>query len=514
MTPIAPHHPSAWYRVTGLQKASMFASGFWLIALVATSLAAAALTLYAAQLQVRTASLTINGQALSIWRATEKFEAREGAYLAAEIAARGQRGTLAVLAADVERQATVLQRTTAKATAATSTLETAKADLVAAVKAADAAFAREVADKDGDDLSTAVKGWAGLATAAPAQAALGAYATARERLAHWQAAARAAEANLARPLAQARKQAMELKAVEAAPAPPKPALSADAAMRSQATVDTLLYEIGSLGNSWLGRTIRGVALLPSDFLVLMLVSAMGLLGSSLQIIYLYFTEFERRPLNFYLIRPCFGIITAFVVYIVAKAGIPLIADPARLGGDAPVNPWFIAFLAIISGLLSERAIATLLAVGTTYFRGTEAAEPARWARSDLRPAFKVAGHDPQLVRQAVRAEADEWDGWLQGRSPVPSQVQTMVSVVLQQPKRDLFSDLPPAVSPAEPSAEPAAATPADRIRDYYRADAASKAQVQKWFQDKGISEPIAIFLRSADRAADRASLAHDLKIQS
>ncbi len=501
-------HPSAWSRLERLHRFSMFATGAWLIALVTTSLVAAALTLYAAQLQARMATLTINGRGLSVWRATHEFEARDRAYQAAAIVGMGVRRRLAILEAEVERQAAVLQQAMAKAAAMGSALETERAGLLAAVTVADATFADGVADEDGDQLTAAVKARTELATNAPVKRALSVYDVARQRLARWQAAEKMAETQLAELQVEAQRQATELRAATTEVEPPPQALAGpgDAAARSQATVDVVLYEVGSLNNSWWGRRMRAVALLPSDFLVLMLVSAMGLLGSSLQIIYLYFTDFERRPINFYLIRPCFGIITAFVVYVVAKAGVPLIADPARLGGNAPVNPWFVAFLAIISGLLSERAIATLLAVGATYFRGTEAAEPARWARNDLRPLFEKAGRDPEVLRGSVKAETDEWDGWLQGHSPVPSPIQTIISAVLQQPKRDLFSDIPPIV--------PTAASPADRIRDYYRTDAASRDRVQDWLKAKGISEPVAVFLRSSDRTADRASLAHDLQIST
>src|SRR3954469_21931310 len=48
-----------------------------------------------------------------------------------------------------------------------------------------------------------------------------------------------------------------------------------------------------------------------------------------------------------------------VAFIVVKAGVPIVADASKLGGDTPINPYFVSFLAIISGLMSEKGIASL-----------------------------------------------------------------------------------------------------------------------------------------------------------
>jgi hypothetical protein len=70
-----------------------------------------------------------------------------------------------------------------------------------------------------------------------------------------------------------------------------------------------------------------------------------------------------------------------VIFIVAKAGVPVIADASKLGGEAPINPYFVSFIAIISGLMSENAIASVQARGAKFF-GSDAG-PDRWAREDL-----------------------------------------------------------------------------------------------------------------------------------
>ena len=66
-----------------------------------------------------------------------------------------------------------------------------------------------------------------------------------------------------------------------------------------------------------------------------------------------------------------------MIFIVTKAGVPVIADASKLGGDAPINPYFVSFLAIISGLMSENAIAFIQAKGAKFFGTNASAAPSQ-----------------------------------------------------------------------------------------------------------------------------------------
>ena len=93
----------------------------------------------------------------------------------------------------------------------------------------------------------------------------------------------------------------------------------------------------------------------------MLVIAMGVLGSSMQVNFATLVKNQTVTISGYVMRLTVGALTALVIFIVAKAGVPVIADTSRFGGDAPINPYLISFLAIISGLMSENAIASVQA---------------------------------------------------------------------------------------------------------------------------------------------------------
>jgi hypothetical protein len=126
-----------------------------------------------------------------------------------------------------------------------------------------------------------------------------------------------------------------------------------------------------------------------------------------------------------------------------ESGLPVIADTSRVAGDTPVNPFFISFVAIISGLMSENAIVFVQAQGAKFFAVPPDPETRRWARDDLRPVFKLANRDPEALRRAMNAEEDQFNSWISGKEPLPGNVQVLIASVLEKPPRELFTDFPP-----------------------------------------------------------------------
>jgi hypothetical protein len=119
-------------------------------------------------------------------------------------------------------------------------------------------------------------------------------------------------------------------------------------------VENALSELFTSTN-FVGRFINSLIITPPDILTLTLVISMGLLGSALQMTHALFMHGRIKAIGVYFLRLTVGAITALGIFIVAKAGVPVITDASRLGGDAPINPYFVSFLAIISGLMSENA---------------------------------------------------------------------------------------------------------------------------------------------------------------
>jgi hypothetical protein len=123
--------------------------------------------------------------------------------------------------------------------------------------------------------------------------------------------------------------------------------------------------------------------------------------------------------------------------------VPVITDASRLGGDAPINPYFVAFLAIVSGLLSENALANVQQQGEKLL-GRGAAGPDRWARRDLtpeleaQPALSLATLASHLGVSATIAAA-----MLKGEQKLDPEAQKLTAIYLRGDQRDLFTDMPP-----------------------------------------------------------------------
>ena len=210
---------------------------------------------------------------------------------------------------------------------------------------------------------------------------------------------------------------------------------------TRARLENALFELYSGG--WIGKFANKLIVTQPDILTLLLVILMGVLGSALQMTHALFklNRFERA--GAYLLRLSVGAITALVIFIVAKAGVPIIADASRLGGDAPINPYFVSFLAIISGLMSENAILSVQTQGARFFASDSPPDKLRWARSNLRESFKTANRDPDNVKHLLGAEDGQFDSWVSGKEPLPGSAQILIAGALGMSRRDLFTDLPP-----------------------------------------------------------------------
>jgi hypothetical protein len=214
----------------------------------------------------------------------------------------------------------------------------------------------------------------------------------------------------------------------------------DEAGRSR--IESALYELQP-STGLLSRIHNKLITAQPDVLTLFLVILMGVLGSALQITHAFFIENRIERPGSYFLRVCVGAITALVIFIVAKAGIPVIADATKLGGEAPINPYFVSFIAILSGLLSENAIASVQAQGTKFFGSNLPAAPDRWAREDLNILVIQPDLSLKAIGDYLGTTEDVTKSILSGKSKATAEQQKTISIYLRRPVRDLFSDMPP-----------------------------------------------------------------------
>lgn len=224
---------------------------------------------------------------------------------------------------------------------------------------------------------------------------------------------------------------------------------------TQGRLENAMYELYPPGISGI---INRLVILQSDVLTLLLVISMGVLGSSLQILDSIFRGQRRESLGSYALRLGTGAVTALVIFIVAKAGVPIVADASKLSGDAPINPYFISFVAIISGLLSEQAILTVQAKGQKFF-ATGETDPDRWAVRDLSADVQAPGLSTSTLSRYLGVSDEETAGILKGDRKATADQQRIVAVYMRRSIRELFTDIPPGTvdDPAAPAPGEAAA---------------------------------------------------------
>jgi lambda repressor-like predicted transcriptional regulator len=210
---------------------------------------------------------------------------------------------------------------------------------------------------------------------------------------------------------------------------------------SREKVENALYEL-FFNRQLLTRVSAAFITMDPDNQTLLLVVMMGVLGSSLQMTHAYCVRNQAITLSAYLLRISLGAITALVMFIVAKAGVPVLTDASRLGGDAPINPYFVAFLAIVSGLLSESALANVQQQGERLL-GASAAGPDRWARRDLTPELAAQGLSLAALASHLGVSERVAAAMLAGEEKLDPEAQKLVAIYLRGDPRDLFTDIPP-----------------------------------------------------------------------
>lgn len=190
-----------------------------------------------------------------------------------------------------------------------------------------------------------------------------------------------------------------------------------------------------------------LALMPNQLLTLFLTLAMGALGSVIHVTRTFFDQRTDEPLSWYFFRPFLGIVTAIAVFVLFKAGQIMISDassPTASSGD--LNPFFISFLAVISGLLSERAYQQILRVGVSTFK-LDAEGTLRWGvrvKDTMERQAKTAAHMVRFIDEPVDAVTK----WVSEAQPIPERSQSIIAAWLNTPARELFTDMAPNQKPA------------------------------------------------------------------
>lgn len=187
----------------------------------------------------------------------------------------------------------------------------------------------------------------------------------------------------------------------------------------------------SFGYAWLFA-------IPAEVLTLVLALVLGALGGTLHMTKVTIDGDETPPGLWYLFRPCQGILMALVVFVLMKAG-QLTMGAAD---NDTLNPYFVAFVGTVSGLLSPDAYRLVQRAGASLIPAGDD-ESDRWAIG-LAQAMQDNGVDVATLAQGIGVRIEDLTAWMAETAPVPVMQQRVVAAWLHADPRRLFtSDRPP-----------------------------------------------------------------------
>lgn len=202
-----------------------------------------------------------------------------------------------------------------------------------------------------------------------------------------------------------------------------------------------LYQLSSLDTLFFGALGR-LATVESNLLTLFLVLAMGTLGGALHLAQLFLENKEDVTAGYYLYRPFLGAIAALVVFVVVRSGVFIIAEPNGQGNGTLLSPFFVSFLAIVSGLLAEQAISSIQDRSASWFETSLDTSVARYPLWVAAEATKQGKDKAAFASAGVLSDGD-LQALFDGKTKVSGEVQRLVSFALGKPIRELFTEIPP-----------------------------------------------------------------------
>jgi len=188
--------------------------------------------------------------------------------------------------------------------------------------------------------------------------------------------------------------------------------------------------------------------LPAELLTILVVSMMGILGSLISLTKEYMDDDENEGnskelrVSDYIFRPILAAVTAFAVFVFAKAGFLIISTPTTTGEAASMSPFFISFLGLMSGMLAEDALRRIIAIGRGFFGEGEVGRH-RWA-INLKAVMDKKERDAPSLATRLRIPLPTVEEWIREDRIVPYEAQKGIATFLDVAEREIFTDISPA----------------------------------------------------------------------
>lgn len=183
--------------------------------------------------------------------------------------------------------------------------------------------------------------------------------------------------------------------------------------------------------------------LQPEILILILVIVMGMLGGLIHLTQGFLYSERNESPSYYIFRPILGVSAAVTIYILAKAGVLVVADPSASGGS--LSPFFVSFLAIVSGLMAQNALGNVHRAGENLFKPSNLAGKGRWAygvEAALKDSEAQAGDRTRAGLTELLGESQGVvNDWIRGITETPEHAQKTIAAWVNKPVHLLFHDL-------------------------------------------------------------------------
>lgn len=182
--------------------------------------------------------------------------------------------------------------------------------------------------------------------------------------------------------------------------------------------------------------------MPADFVVLFLATMMGALGGALSTMRKLVQEGEQPNWDDYLFRPALGFMVAIAVFTLFKAGQLVISSNISSSSGDSLNPFLIAFIGVISGLVAKQAITSIEAAGTSFFAAREDRQPVYGRELLAKQMSALSPTDTAKLISLLGTDSNQLASWQSEKSPIPKRSAEILSAFLHTDTRDLFADEP------------------------------------------------------------------------
>jgi hypothetical protein len=213
--------------------------------------------------------------------------------------------------------------------------------------------------------------------------------------------------------------------------------------KDEAKITELKARVSAISDFLNSAPVGWMAKMPADFVVLFLATMMGALGGALSTVRKLLVEEEENPrLVDYALRPALGFIVAIAVFTLFKAGQLVISNNAATQSTDALNPFLVAFIGVISGLVAKHAITSIEVAGTSFFSSREEERPVYAREQFVKEIKSLSPTESNLLVSTLNIDEGELAAWLTERRPIPKRESRIISAFLRVSTRDLFSGEP------------------------------------------------------------------------